>query len=312
MRIVSLVPNGTEILFALGAGDQVVGVSHECDYPPAVRRVPVVVRPAVDSEGTDSADIERQVKALTSSGQPLYRVDERALAEARPDIILTQDICHVCAVTPHELERAMQSLPRRPQLLTLAPHSLADVINDVERIGAALGVDLRGRKLAGSLRNRITAVREGALRQPRPRVVCLEWLSPLYVGGHWVPEMVNAAGGFDVLGHAGEPSRQVTMEEVRAAAPEILIVMPCGFSLARTISELTVLCREDSASSRLLLSAAKLYVVDSGSYFSRPGPRLVDGLELMADICAGTVHADRPSDAVRDLTGSVCLTGQSR
>jgi iron complex transport system substrate-binding protein len=312
MRICSLVPGATEVVMALGLADSLVAISHECDYPPSVRRVPVVVRPAVDSEGTDSADIERQVKALTSSGQPLYRVDERALAEARPDIILTQDICHVCAVTPHELERAMQSLPRRPQLLALAPHSLTDVINDVERIGTALGVDLRGRKLADSLRNRMTAVRDGALRQPRPRVVCLEWLSPLYVGGHWVPEMVDAAGGFDVLGHAGEPSRQVTMEEVRAAAPEILIVMPCGFSLARTISELTILCREDSASSRLLLSAAKLYVVDAGSYFSRPGPRLVDGLELMADICAGTVHADRPNDAVRDLTGSVCLTGQSR
>ena len=271
-----------------------------------------MVRPAVDSEGTDSADIDRQVKALTSSGQPLYRVDERALAEARPDIILTQDVCHVCAVTPHELERAMESLPRKPQLLTLAPHSLTDVINDVERIGAALGVDLRGRDLAGSLRSRMAAVREGSTQQPRPRIVCLEWLSPLYVGGHWIPEMVDAAGGLDVLGHAGEPSRQVTMEEVRDAAPDILIVMPCGFSLARTVSELTVLCREDSASSRLLLSAAKTYVVDAGSYFSRPGPRLVDGVELMADICTGTVHADRPNDAVRDLTGSVCLTGQSR
>ena len=150
---------------ALGLADSLVGISHECDYPPAVRRVPVMVQPTVDSEGADSADIDRQVKALTSSGQPLYRVNERALAEARPDIILTQDVCHVCAVTPHELERAMQSLPRKPQLLTLAPHSLTDVINDVERIGAALGVDLRGRDLAGSLRSRMAAVREGSMQQ---------------------------------------------------------------------------------------------------------------------------------------------------
>lgn len=311
MRICSLVPGATEVVVALGLAESLVGISHECDYPPAVRRLPVMVQPAVESDGVDSAEIDRQVKALMSSGQPLYRVDEQALAEARPDIILTQDICHVCAVTPHELERAMQSLPRRPELLTLAPSSLDDVINDVERIGAALGVTSRGRDLAHSLRSRIASIRSGSPRPSRPRVVCLEWLNPLYVGGHWVPEMVDVAGGFDILGHAGEPSRQVTIEEAHRAAPDILIAMPCGFSLGRTTSELTLLCRRNADCSRLLLSAARTYVVDAGSYFSRPGPRLVDGVELLAEICAGTVRADRPADMVRDLTGSLCLTGQS-
>ena len=311
MRICSLVPGATEVVVTLGLADSLVGISHECDYPAAVRQVRVMVQPVVDSDGTDSANIDRQVKALKLSGQPLYRVDERALAEASPDIILTQDICHVCAVTPNELERAIRSLSKKPQLLTLAPHSLADVIDDVERMGAALGVASQAHDLAQSLRKRVAAVRARSACLSRPRVVCLEWLTPLYVGGHWVPEIVDAAGGHDVLGHAGQPSREITMEEVREAAPDIIILMPCGFSLARTVSELTVLCRRDPACSRLLLSAAKIYVVDAGSYFSRPGPRLVDGLELMGDICTGTGCSNRPCDSVRDLTGSLCLTGQS-
>jgi iron complex transport system substrate-binding protein len=311
MKICSLVPGATEVVAMLGFADALVGISHECDYPEAVRRIPVMVRPAVDSDGTDSAEIDRQVKALMSSGRSLYRVDEQALIEARPDIILAQEVCDVCAVTPHDLGQAMRSLPHRPHLLTLAPRSLADVIDDVERIGAALGVAARGKNLARSLRSRIAAVRGRSTGRSKPRVACLEWLSPLYVGGHWVPEMVDAAGGHDVLGEAGQPSRQVRMDEVRAAAPEILILMPCGFSLARTISELTVLCRRDHACSRLLSSATKTYVVDAGSYFSRPGPRLVDGVELLADICAGSLSSGNASDSVRDLTGNLCLPGQS-
>jgi iron complex transport system substrate-binding protein len=304
------VPGATEVVAALGLADSLVGISHECDYPAAVRNVRVMVHSAVDPDGRDSADIDRQVKALMSTAQPLYRVDEQALAETRPDIILTQDVCHVCAVTPHELDRAMRSLPRKPQILTLAPRSLTDVFEDVERIGAALGAASKGRDLADSLRSRVAAVRKGSKRPLRPRVVCLEWLSPPYVGGHWIPEMADAAGGQDVLGQAGEPSRQVTLDEVRAAAPDLLIVMPCGFSVARTLSELTVLCKRDSACSDLLFSTPKTYAVDAGSYFSRPGPRLVDGLELMAGICAGALPPGR-DHAVRDLTGSACLTGQS-
>ena len=309
MRICSLLPGATEVVAMLGLTDSLVGISHECDSPAAVRQIPVMVEPAVHSEGSDSADIDRQVNALTSSGEPLYRIDQRALTEAKPDIILTQDVCHVCALTPHQLEQAMRAFTRRPQLLTLAPHSLTDVINDVERMGTA--VASRGHDLAQSLRRRTAAVRARSAGVLRPRVVCLEWLTPLYVGGHWVPEMVDAAGGQDVLGHTGQPSRQVTVEEVRAAAPDIIVLMPCGFSLARTVSELSVLCRKDSSCSRLPLSTAKTYAVDAGSYFSRPGPRLVDGVELMAQICAGTISSDHGLDAVRDLTGSLCLTGQS-
>lgn len=311
MRICSLVPGATEVVVMLGFAEALVGISHECDYPEEVRRVPVMVQPVVDSDGIGSAEIDLHVKALMSSGRSLYRVDERALAEARPDIILAQAVCDVCAVTPNDLEQTMRSLPHRPHLLTLAPRSLADVIDDVERIGAALGVASEGKDLARSLRSRIAAVRGRSTSWSRPRVACLEWLSPIYVGGHWVPEMVDAAGGHDVLGQAGQPSRQVTIDEVHAAAPDIITLMPCGFSPARTISELTVLCRMEPACSRLLSSASKTYVVDAGSYFSRPGPRLVDGVELLADICAGNLSSSRASDSVRDLTGKLCLTGLS-
>jgi iron complex transport system substrate-binding protein len=310
MRICSLVPGATEVVALLGFGDALVGISHECDYPSALRGVPVMVQPAIDSDATCSGEIDQQVKALASSGRPLYRVDVQALAQARPDIILTQDVCHVCAVTPGELERAIRSLPHRPQLLTLAPQSLADVIDDVERIGAALGAASLGRDLCQSLRSRIAAVRTKAAGRSRPRVACLEWLAPLYAGGHWVPDIVEIAGGQDVLGQAGQPSRQVTLEEVRAGAPEIVILMPCGFSLSRTVSELTALCRTDAACSEFLQSAPRTYAVDAGSYFSRPGPRLVDGLELMAELCGG-MERSNPSDAVLNLTGHGCLAGHS-
>jgi iron complex transport system substrate-binding protein len=310
MRVCSLVPGATEVVAGLGLADALVGISHECDYPETVRGIPVLVRPVVDSESDSSAGIDRQVKALVSSGQSLYRVDERALIDAEPDVIVMQDMCHVCAVTPNELTRVIRSLRRRPRVLTLAPHSLNDVIDDVERIGAALGAEARARDLAYSLRSRVATVLAQAIGRPRPRVTCLEWLQPFYIGGHWVPEMVQVAGGHDVLGATGQPSREVTMEDVRAAAPTIVIFMPCGFSLARTLFELTALHRSDPSSWNTLMSTPKTYAVDAGSYFSRPGPRLVDGLELMAEICAGRVQAGRRSDQVRDLAGDISLTDQ--
>ncbi len=312
MRICSLVPGATEVVVLLGLADSLVGISHECDYPETVRDVPVIVHPVVDSDVKGSAEIDEEVKALASSGQPLYRVDEQVLANTRPDVILTQDVCHVCAVTPDLLQQAIESLDHRPQTLTLAPHSLHDVIDDIERIGAALDAESRARDLVRSLRNRIAAVRERAAGRSKPRIVCLEWLTPLYVGGHWVPEIVDMAGGRDVLGRPGQPSRQVSMEEIRAAAPDIIILMPCGFSLSRTVAELATVCRTDPALSHWLTSAPKMYAVDAGSYFSRPGPRLVDGLELMADICGGGLTgSNRSAQTVLDLSGHPDLRGNA-
>jgi iron complex transport system substrate-binding protein len=185
-----------------------------------------------------------------------------------------------------------------------------DVIEDVERIGTALGAESRAKDLAGSLRSRIAAVRRRAAGRSRPRIACLEWLDPLYVGGHWVPEMVDIAGGLDVLSVPGRPSHQVSLEALGAAAPEVAVLMPCGFSVSRTVAELTAVCRTDRAFSRFLTSVPKTFAVDAAAYFSRPGPRLIDGLELMGEICSGNA-LHRSTDMIVDLTGNFCLTGIS-
>ncbi|HEU5202346.1 MAG TPA: cobalamin-binding protein [Nitrospira sp.] len=311
MRICSLVPGATEVVAMLGLSDHLVGISHECDYPPTVRQVPIMVNPVVNHEVMRSADIDRRVKALVSSGGRLYSLHEQAFLDARPDVILAQDLCHVCAVTPDQLEQAIQMLPSRPRMVTLNPASLFDVINDVARIGTVLGEPALGRELAQSLLKRVAAVRARSAIWTRPRVLCLEWLSPPYIGGHWVPELVHLAGGQDVLGQAGQPSRQVTWDEVRAAAPDVVVVMPCGFSVARTVSELMALWRTDNDCSRALTSWPKTYVVDASSYFSRPGPRLVDGVELLADVFSGNISPHWDSSIIRDITGSDYLIGQS-
>ena len=312
MRICSLVPGATEVVALLGLSHDLVGISHECDYPETIRHAPVVVQSTVNSAVMDSAAIERQVRAQASSGQKLYELDRQALNDARPDVILTQDVCHVCAVTTHQLEQAIATLPSRPQVLPLDPRSLQAVIHDVERIAQALGEAARGRDLADSLCSRLKTVEAKRGGLPRPRVLCLEWLSPLYVGGHWVPEMVRVAGGHDVLGCSGQPSRQVSWQEVHAAATQIVVLMPCGFSIERTFAELRHLCRTDHDWSRQLSRWPKTYIVDASSYFSRPGPRLIDGVELLADLVSGAVAPGCNSPMVRDVSGSLAPIGSSR
>jgi len=305
MRICSFLPGATEIVAELGLADHLVGISHECDFPPSVRHTPVMVEAIISQELVGSDDIDRQVKTLISSGQPLYRLNEQAFRSARPDVILIQDLCHVCAVTPDQLLQVLPSLPSPPQVLTLNPTSLGDVVDDVERIGAALGVGSKAQELAQSLRRRIAAVHSrSTTAQARPRVVCLEWLSPLYIGGHWVPEMVDLAGGQDLFGQINQPSREISWDEVRAADPDFVILMPCGFSIAHTVTELTSLCRATRDWSHGLTSWPKSYVVDAGSYFSRPGPRLVDGLELLAAIFSGKARKQFDDSVVRDITGT--------
>ena len=311
MRICSLIPGATEVVAMLGLTDHLVGISHECDYPAPVRQVPVMVEPVVEHETMGSTDIDRKVKTLVSSNLPLYRLNARAFADARPDTILTQDLCHVCAVTPDQLRHAIQSLPSPPRLITLNPASLFDVIDDVERIGAFLGEPVRGRDLAQSLRTRVAAVRGKPTSGIKPRVLCLEWLSPPYVGGHWVPEMVNVAGGEDVLGKFGQSSRQVTWDQVHAASPDIVVLMPCGFSVPRTVLELSALSRIDKDWSRALISWPKIYAVDANSYFSRPGPRLVDGLELLTAIFSGNLSPNFDHAVAREITASHILASQS-
>ena len=285
MRICSLLPSATEVIALLGLNDALVGISHECDYPPSIKNVPVMVEPMIPPHGLSSDDIDRQVHQLVASGQRLYRLNDHLLRQAQPDLILSQDLCHVCAVTPDQLHHALSSMPRQPTVLTLNPSTVHDVIDDVVRIGDAAGRSAEGHRLATQLRDRLDTIRTRVQDiAHRPRVVCIEWLSPLYVAGHWVPEMVQLAGGQDVLAQPGSPSRVVTWDEVLAAAPDILLVMPCGFSVERTQTELSQLLQQPDQWRLSRNLAQHTFLVDASSFFSRPGPRLIDGIELLTAI----------------------------
>ncbi|MGQ0554888.1 MAG: cobalamin-binding protein [Nitrospiraceae bacterium] len=310
MRICSLIPGATEMVAALDLADQLVGISHECDFPASVRQVPVMIEPLVGKDGGSGGDIDRQVKELVASGQRLYRLNEDAFCHARPDLILMQDLCHVCSVTPDQLTRVIESLQHRPNVLTLSPTTLGDMIHDIERIAQAAGVLANGQALTQELRRRVDHVRATTSRtSARPRVVCLEWLDPLYVAGHWVPEMVALAGGLDVLGSQDAPSHETTWQAVEAARPDVVLIMPCGYSVERTVDEITRAGQTGDVWPRACEQWPGLYIVDAASYFSRPGPRLVDGLELLAAILHPTPdHPLDPAKAVKleisTLTGN--------
>lgn len=289
MRICSLLPGATEVVAALGLADDLVGISHECDYPPDVRRKPVLVRAAIDSERTLSPEIDRQVRETLQNGHSLYALDEHLFARAQPDLIITQDLCNVCAVTPTQLQQAISLLPKEPRLLTLNPTRLEDILADVERIGAATGRASQAHSLAATLQARLQAIRDKieSVRE-RPNVACLEWLDPLYAPGHWVPEMVEWAGGRNGLGRAGAPSERIAWEKVLAAQPDVVILMPCGFSAARTLQEfaqLQVQAKWPGWESLPAVRNDRVFAVDSGAYFSRPGPRLVEGVAILATLC---------------------------
>jgi iron complex transport system substrate-binding protein len=291
MRICSLLPSATEVIASLGLGDELVGISHECDYPPSIKHVPIMVEPVIPPHGLASAEIDSRVRQLIASGQRLYRLKDQLLRQAQPELILSQDLCHVCAITPDQLQDAIGSMPRQPTILTLNPSSVLDVINDVVRIGDAAGRSADGHRLAAHLHDRLDAVHHRLQTiSHRPRVVCIEWLSPLYGAGHWVPEMVQRAGGLDVLAQPGSPSRVVTWDEILAAAPDVLLVMPCGFSVEKTHTELLQLMQHPNQWRLSPALAEHTYLVDASSYFSRPGPRLIDGIELLATILHPSNH----------------------
>ena len=300
MRICSLIPGATEVVAALDLADQLVGISHECDFPASVRQVPVMIEPLVGKNGGSGGEIDRQVKELVASGQRLYRLNEDAFCRANPDLILTQDLCHVCSVTPDQLTRAIESLQHRPNVLTLSPTTLHDMLRDIERIAQAAGVQAKGQALTQELRRRVDHVRtETSRTSARLRVVCLEWLDPLYVAGHWVPEMVELAGGRDVLGSSDAPSHETTWHAVEAARPDVILIMPCGYPVERTVNELRHVGKTGDVWRRAWAQSPDFYVVDAASFFSRPGPRLVEGVELLAAI----LHSppDHPLDPTKAI-----------
>jgi iron complex transport system substrate-binding protein len=283
MRICSLLPGATEIVYLLGLGDQIVGVTHECDYPHEARQKPVVVQSAIDPQRMSSAEIDQKVGELLQAGTGLYRIDEVAFLDAAPDIILTQGLCDVCALDYNDVVKAAARLSRAPAIVSLNPHSLNDVLDDIVRVGAATGRETGADRVAHELRARIEQI---GYREPgyRPRVVCLEWFEPLYVAGHWVPEMVALAGGRDVLGRAGEPSFKVEWQNVVDARPDVLLLMPCGFDTRRAVKESEPLRALPGWDELPAVKRENVYAFNGSAYFSRPGPRLVNGLEILSRI----------------------------
>jgi iron complex transport system substrate-binding protein len=282
MRIISLIPNGTEILFALGAGAEVVGVTHECDYPPEARRRPVLTASALGAQMT-AAEVDRAVSAQLSNGKSLYTLDEAAVATLAPDLIVTQQLCPVCAVDTAVVESAARRLARCPELVSLDPLTLADVFDDVLRLGAATGRAAAAAALVAALQARLAAVRRAVAGRPRPRVLALEWLDPPFAAGHWVPEMIAAAGGRDALDTApGTRSLRLSWEAVRAAGAEVVVAMPCGHDEAGAREQIALLAGHPIWRELPAVHAGKVYGVDANGCFSRPGPRLVDGIERLA------------------------------
>jgi iron complex transport system substrate-binding protein len=295
MRICSLLPSATEILYALGLGDSVVGVTHECDFPAAAAKKPALIRPRVDPHAP-SDEIDREVRELVERGESIYAVDAELLRSLEPDLIVTQDLCHVCAASPDDLATALTRLPKKPRVLALTPHSLADVWADILRTGEATQRRREAQALALTLEQKVAAIAAKVARSgSRPRVLCLEWLDPYYVGGHWVPEMVASAGGEDVLGRAGEPSCRVSAEEIAATAAELIVVMPCGFSVVRAAAEFSAAPLPDGWSNLPAIRDGRVFAVDANSYFSRPGPRLADGVALLAHLCHPDLFPQAPS-----------------
>lgn len=286
MRVASLLPSCTEIACALGARDALVGRSHECDFPPGVESLPVLTAARVDASAP-SAELDRDVKALVARGLSIYEVDAERLCALQPDVVLTQTQCEVCAVTPRDLESALAEWTgRKPRIVSLEPRALDDVWADVERVGAGLDRVDRGRALGFELRERVERLAALATG-PRARVACLEWLEPLMAAGSWIPELVALAGADDVLGRAAEPAPWIEWDALRDADPDALLLMPCGFDLQRTLDELAALERRSELDGLRAVREGRVYALDGNQYFNRPGPRLVESLEILLEILAG-------------------------
>jgi iron complex transport system substrate-binding protein len=288
VRIVSLVPSATEMLFALGLGDQVVAVTHECDWPPEAQDLPHATTDVLP-QGLPPGEMDSAVRALTSEGQAIYELDERLLQRLQPDLIVTQSLCAVCAVSADDVRAVAERLDSQPAVVSLDPKTLGEVLGDVRTLAQATDAKDAGVDLVQDAAARIDRVRVAVKDAPRPTVVAIEWLDPVFVAGHWTPQLIEYAGGFDVLGMPGEHSEVKTWEEVKAARPDIVVVMPCGYDAERAREEAYEFGDELEE-----IGAQRYVAVDASAYFSRPGPRLVDGLEALAHI----IHPELFPDAV--------------
>lgn len=298
----SFLPSATETLYKLGAGSMVVGVTHECKYPAQARKKPQVIRPSFNASTLSGREIDTMVVELLRAGSDIYVVDDRALRKAQPDLIVAQGLCEVCSPFTKEIDRAVNILGGRPEVLVLDPHDLDDILVSIMDVAEKIERVPAGRKIVASLQNRIDKVRSMKTKT-RPRVLCIEWLDPLFTAGHWVPQMVEYAGGVNGISTAGQRSRRMDIDEVVAFDPDIIILMPCGFSIARTIKELPSLAANEKWNSLRAVRECKVYAVDAGAYFSKPGPRTITGLEILAKIVhpESSRHIRVPKGSFRKL-----------
>ena len=305
MRIVSLLPSATEICFALGLGDELMGRTHECDYPPEALDIPVMTADVGAVAAASSREINDRVSASVHGGASIYRLDVAALAAADPDLILTQELCDVCAVSYRDVARAVELVGSDSEIVSLEPTSIEGIFNSISTVGAMSEAEDEAVGLIELLRERLARIENRVLERrlaglPPRRVVSLEWLDPPFAAGHWVPEQVRRAGGWDLLGSTGEPSQQTTWQSVRDVDPEMLVLMPCGFDAARSAHEWAdgALTRPAWTADLAAVRTGEVYAVNGSAYFSRPGPRIVDGIALLAEIFdPGTFADEVPDDA---------------
>jgi iron complex transport system substrate-binding protein len=303
MRIVSLLPAATEILYAIGAGDSVVGVTHECDFPAEAAIKPALIRPRIDTAAVPS-EIDRQVRELIGRNESIYTLDVQLLLKLEPDLIVTQDLCHVCAASSEDLAAALARLPgsRQPRVISYTPRNLTGVWQGIREIAEAAGHGSEGHALADWLALEVSTVSAAvAEAAPKPRVLCLEWFDPPYAGGHWVPEMVRLAGGIDVLGREGEPSFSMEWKHVLATRPEIVVLMPCGYNLEKNISVWRTTKLPTGWEHIPAVQNDRVFAVDANAHFSRPGPRLSEGVALLASI----LHPTRVRSGSLQLSDTV-------
>jgi iron complex transport system substrate-binding protein len=284
LRIYSFIPSATEIVYALGLGDKLCGVTQECDYPSEARGKPVAIRSLIGTSSLGQDEIDHQVVDTMAHGHGLYSIDTALLRENKPDVVITQELCDVCSVSLRDVLSTISDLCESCQVVSLKPRGLEGVLDDISTVGKACGAEHAADTLVRSLEARIESVRRGALSRAHPRVFCVEWFDPVFASGHWVPEMVGIAGGDDPFGTAGGDSRKVSWDRVVTLDPEVLILMPCGFDVRRTVQDIPLLSRREGWRSVAAVKRGMVFATNGSAYYSRPGPRLVDGLELMAMI----------------------------
>jgi iron complex transport system substrate-binding protein len=318
MRIVSFLPSATETLYELGAGNQIVGVTHECNYPSQARKKPRVICSSFDPGQMSGRDIDNKIVELMRTGKDIYIVDENTLKRVSPDLIVAQGLCEVCSPFTKEIDRAVSILggDRRPDLLVLDPHDLDDILVSIMDVAEKIGKVREGRKLVASLQKRIDVVRQSSSNiimkvKQRPKVLCVEWIDPLFTAGHWVPQMVEYAGGINGLSSTGEPSRRMDIDEAVQLDPDIIVLMPCGFDIEQTLKELPVLARNEKWKLLQAVKNGNIYAVNANAYFSKPGPRTIVGLEIIAKILhpMTSQHIRVPKGSYKKIINTKLLLG---